>query len=49
MSAERDRTSKQKPVMEQESHTSLGEDLPVADNPVGERTRMGKFTGCRRL
>jgi hypothetical protein len=43
MSDERDRTSKEKTAVE-ESNTSLGEDLPVAG-----KTRVGKFTGRRRL
>lgn len=37
----------------QKANTSLGEDLPedlpVRDNPVGGTTRIGKFTGRRRL
>ena len=32
-----------------ESNTSLGEDLPVEEHPVGGKTRVGKFTGRRRL
>jgi hypothetical protein len=36
-------------VTVRESHTSLGEDLPIADNLVGGRTRVGQFTGRRRL